>query len=389
MTRTNKKPDDPLHRLTGSASHEAAHETGIDPVEAGEALEADAAMAEADEAVDGAAPDMPESAATDLSRWRGDSAAAGRGPRTTVPEFSEAPTVAIGRATVAPPPMESPFPGSPFFGATVARRGDGSGDGSGGDDARDVGGDGGASARESYDELLGDMGEPAEQNPRSVGASSGWEQTLRRFGQGAMWALPLAAVCLALSGMWGWPTMTAEPAGASPGTWLVVTVCGLVLAVVGVVALTALLSVTRGRWPALAALTMVLTGSLLLAPMLGLIALGRSAATRMEQRIGPEAAAELNSRFFDHMVGRWLGLGGLVLLGLGWLAMAAAVLVSRVLSRVDGYLLLCAVAIAGAAAYLSWQFLVTVAAMVLLAAGLGLSWTAFKLGPDGRAPTSG
>ena len=80
-------------------------------------------------------------------------------------------------------------------------------------------------------------------------------------------------------------------------------------------------------------------------------------------------------------------MGGLILLSVGWLAFGCAVLASGVLNRVDGYLVLCAVAIGVLAAYLSWQFLITVAAMVLLAAGLGLAWTASRLTPDGRVVT--
>jgi len=38
---------------------------------------------------------------------------------------------------------------------------------------------------------------------------------------------------------------------------------------------------------------------------------------------------------------------------------------------------------------MSWQFLITVAAMVVLAAGLGLAWTASRLTPDGRTPVEG
>ena len=76
----------------------------------------------------------------------------------------------------------------------------------------------------------------------------------------------------------------------------------------------------------------------------------------------------------------------LALLVVGWLALGCAVLASSVLNRVDGYLMVCGVGIAIAAAYASLQFLITISAMVLLAAGLGLCCTASRLTPDGRTP---
>jgi Amt family ammonium transporter len=204
-----------------------------------------------------------------------------------------------------------------------------------------------------------------------------------------VWTLPAAAICYALSGMWGWPTRNSEPAGESPGTWLVVTVFGLILGVAGVLAVTALLSATPGRRWSVGALVLIPAGSLLLTPVLGVIAVARPSVSRTADRIGADAALDLENRFFDNAITRWLGVGGLILLAAGWFLLGCAVLASGVLNRVDGYLLLCAVAIAVLAAYMSWQFLITVAAMVVLAAGLGLAWTASRLTPDGRTPVEG
>jgi Amt family ammonium transporter len=240
---------------------------------------------------------------------------------------------------------------------------------------------------ESYQELLGGLGERPFDSPRPVTPEAAWGRTLRRFARSAVWTLPMAAVCLALSGMWGWPTRAAEPAGESPGTWLVVTVFGLILGLAGVLAMTALLSATPGRSWSVGALVLVLTGTVLLAPVLGVLALARPSVTRLAGRLGPDTAADLDNRFLDNAVSRWLGVGGLALLAAGWLSFGCAVLASGVLSRVDGYLVLCAVTVAVLAAYVSWQFLITVAAVILLAAGLGLAWTAYRLRPDGQLTT--
>ena len=213
----------------------------------------------------------------------------------------------------------------------------------------------------------------------------GWAATLRRFGRLVVWALPLGALLLALSGMWGWPTPTTEPVGPSPGTWLVFTVFGLLFALVGVLALTALLSTSPGRMWAMLGLGTALAGTVLLVPVLGVMGLARPAMNRLDAQLGPQAAAQLESRLFGGSVSRWLGVGGLILLSIGCLALGCAVLASRLLNRIDGYLLFGVVGVVGAAAYQHWQFLVVIAAMLLLAAGLGLAFTASRLTPDGAA----
>ena len=68
------------------------------------------------------------------------------------------------------------------------------------------------------------------------------------------------------------------------------------------------------------------------------------------------------------------------------LALGCAVLACGVLKRADGYGLLAAVGVAVLAAYLSWPFLLVVAAMIALAAGLGIAWSAVRLAPDGSSP---
>jgi hypothetical protein len=211
------------------------------------------------------------------------------------------------------------------------------------------------------------------------GIWSPWAVRLRRFARTSVWALPFGMAVLALAGVWGWPTPSAE-GPQSPGTWLVTTLVGLVLAVIGVVALTALLCLTQGAPWAMASVVLVVPGTVLLASVLGVIGVARPAASRLG------LSNKLEGRYFDGELSRWLGVGSLVLLGAGFLCLAVAVLASRILNRIDAGLLAAAVGLATLAAYAHWQFLVVLAAMLALAGALGLAFTASRLNPDGVPP---
>ena len=184
-----------------------------------------------------------------------------------------------------------------------------------------------------------------------------------------------------MSALWEWP----EPGVASTraGTWLAVTLASLCLGLLGVLSLTALLTPARGRRWALLGAASTTTGSILFASILGVIGLARAAVTNASPRI-PEEADALHSALLDGIVARSLTIGGLALLALGLVAFSVAVIVSPSFAGLDGFLIFCAVAVAAAAARLSWHFLLIIAAMSLLAAGLGLAWTASRLGVDGR-----
>jgi hypothetical protein len=217
-----------------------------------------------------------------------------------------------------------------------------------------------------------------------------WASSLRSFARAAVWALPVAALLLALSAVFGWPTETTEPILVSPGTWVVVTALGLGLWLVGVVGLAALSAYTRVRpWGYVAVVASAL-GVALLAPVVGAVGLARPAITRVvvaadDARIA-EAGADIHARLLDHAVGRWLLVGGGVLLAVGAFAVAGAILGSRVLQRHDGWLVLLGLGIAILGAYLSWEFLLVLAAMVILAGALGLAYTVSRLTPDGGPP---
>lgn len=205
-----------------------------------------------------------------------------------------------------------------------------------------------------------------------------WARPLRRVARVGVWTLPLAAACIALAGMWGWPTPADPSGGGNGGSWLVLTLAGLTLLVMGVVSVAALLVATpAGRW-AVGATIGVVSGSILLAPVLGLVGLARPAGAQLG-----ELGAGLEQRLFESAVSRWLGVGGLILLAVGGLALGCAILAAGVLNTGDGWLVLGAVALAVGSAYTGWEFLLVIAALCLLAASLGLAWTASRLTPDG------
>jgi Amt family ammonium transporter len=212
----------------------------------------------------------------------------------------------------------------------------------------------------------------------------GWGRSLR-FARAAAWALPAGAFGFALAGMWGWPTPTG-PASSSAGTWLITMLVSLALALVGGVALTALLGATAGRQVGSAALVLMLSGTVVFVPVLGIIGVARPAIAGLPAQIRPAVAGDLDGRLLEGTIVRWLGIGGLSLLGAGWFLMGCAVLLAGIVNRVDGLLLMASVAVAVTAAYLSWQFLLVIAAMIMVAAGLGLAWTAWRLTPDGEVP---
>ncbi len=212
---------------------------------------------------------------------------------------------------------------------------------------------------------------------------------MRQFGRSAVWAIPAAAICFAVVGVWGWPDADAVGrAGRSLNTWLVIMLAGLWLALVGAIGLATLLAATPGRRWSLASVILLLSGTILLGPVLGLAAVARPEVARLRaaDQIAGEAAENLDGGLVDSSLGRWLAVGGLVLVAFGWFALGCGVLGSGVLNRVDGFLVLIAVVMGVAAAYLAWEFLLVVASMIAMAAGLGIGWTASRITPEGAAP---
>jgi hypothetical protein len=227
--------------------------------------------------------------------------------------------------------------------------------------------------------------------PRQAVGDSRWSGALRVFARAVVWCLPAAVILLALSSVVGWPTADGEPSLLSPGGWVLATAAGLGLWVAGVVALSALVASMPVRPWGLAATLSSIVGMALLAPVVGAVGFGRPAISRAASAVEndpaiEQASASMQTQVLGHTAGRSLLIAGAILLGLGAVAMAFAVLGSRVLNRTDAWLIMLGVALAGVAAYLSWEFLLTLAAMVMLAATLGLAFTASRIAPDGTAP---
>jgi Amt family ammonium transporter len=196
---------------------------------------------------------------------------------------------------------------------------------------------------------------------RRARAAVEWAAQIRRFARAAVWALPVAAITLGLNGWFGWP-----PAGGFEALrWLVLALGALAAGLVGVIGLTGLLITTRGRRWALLALLGTIAGAITLGPVVGLVVVADRTALAGDWA-------------------RYLGLAGVALVVFGWLALGAAVLASDVLNGSDGGLLIAGAGVAALAVLVGQSFLQVIAAMLLLAAGLGIGWTSSRLTADGQ-----
>jgi Amt family ammonium transporter len=163
-----------------------------------------------------------------------------------------------------------------------------------------------------------------------------WIWSVRRYARLALWALPAAAL------LHGWVTLGIE----APIGPLVVQ-----------------LAAARTRRSALAGLLIGLAGFLLALP---LAALPDGTAA---------AGAPLTGAQFDQ-----LEVLSAAVVGAGWLLLGWAVFRSKLVNPADGVLLMLAAVAIGAGAHAP-QPLPTVGALLLVAAGTGLAWTAGRLIP--------
>ncbi|GAB2588630.1 hypothetical protein Aab01nite_42790 [Paractinoplanes abujensis] len=180
-----------------------------------------------------------------------------------------------------------------------------------------------------------------------------WVWSVRRYARMALWALPAAAL------LHGWTTLGID---TPPGP-LLVTLTANWLSVIAMIALAGLLAGTRTRRSAVAGLLLGLSGFVLTVPLAALPA-GTAAAG------SPLTPDQLQTA----------EVVAAAAVGAGWVLLGWAVFRSRLVNPADGVLLMLAAAAIGAGAH-AQRPLPTVGALLLLAAGTGLAWTAGRLIP--------
>jgi hypothetical protein len=181
-----------------------------------------------------------------------------------------------------------------------------------------------------------------------------WIWSVRRYARTALWALPLGAV------LYGWSTLGID----TPPGQLAVRIAAGWLCTVAMIALTGLLAGSRTRRSAMAGLLLGLAGSLLLLPVAAL----------------PDGVAPAGSPLRADQV-HTFALVATAITGAGWLLLGWAVLRSKLVNPADGILLMLAAVSIGAGSY-AVEPLPTVGALLMLAGGMGLAWTGYRLIPQ-------
>lgn len=180
-----------------------------------------------------------------------------------------------------------------------------------------------------------------------------WIWAVRRYARFALWALPAAAL------LYGWATLGID---TPPGP-LLVELGAAWLAAIAMIALAGLLAGARTRRTALTGLLAGLAGLLLAMPMRAL----------------PEGVPAAGSPLTVAQLGV-VAVVAAGATGAGWLLLGWAVFRSRLVNPADGVLLMLAAVAIGAGAY-AQRPIPTVGALLLLAGGTGLAWTAGRLIP--------
>lgn len=226
---------------------------------------------------------------------------------------------------------------------------------------------------------------PVAARTRVVAGNPAWARTQRRLGRAATWTLPGYAALLVGLGLVKVPDPDIDFGGYAKYVttdgyrYLTIgTVAGSWLGLIGIIAVTGLLTGTRARYTAIAALLVGLTGTVVALPLVGLRGLGEPIVGRAYQRGDQAGAVALYADLHDTTAAR-AALAAVVLGGLGWLLLGIATLQARVLNRADGYLLMFAAVLLGAARYL--PILHAAGALLFLAAALGIALTANRLVP--------
>ncbi|MEV1286245.1 hypothetical protein [Micromonospora sp. NPDC049679] len=198
------------------------------------------------------------------------------------------------------------------------------------------------------------------QRPSGPATNGSWAWSVRQFTRATMWVLPVYGL------VYGASTMGDLHAGG-PSSYLdhrqpvrlIGWIVALCLGLVSLVALAGLHAATRGRRSAAIGLVIGLAGAALMLPFIVL-------PGRTEIGVVPAGA---------------FVVAGSALYSLGWLLVGWAVVRSQVFSIVDGVMVMLAAPMLGIVALFVGP-LQTVGAMLMLAAGIGLAWTAGRLVPS-------
>jgi hypothetical protein len=233
-------------------------------------------------------------------------------------------------------------------------------------------------------------GYPGGRSPSGGIYAAVWSGTVRRFGQTFVRLIFVAAILFAAAGWIGAPTEYSGAYGAPQRwVWFAAVLAGLVVSLIGALALAGLLAAAPSRRWALAAVLAMVPGAVAMAAAAGVLAWvgpsGVAAPFHLPAPFGPEGGFEGSASSVAATVLGWVGLGGVVLLAGGWVALGLAVHSSRELNQSDGQLLILAALFGAAGAYPPLRFLLVIGAVLLLSAGLGLASSAARPPSAGRA----
>jgi hypothetical protein len=189
--------------------------------------------------------------------------------------------------------------------------------------------------------------------------NSSWAGSIRQFTRATMWLLPVYGL------LYGASTVGDLHAGG-PSSYLdhgqpfrlIGWIAALCLGLVSMVALAGLVAATRSRRSAAVGLVIGLAGAALMLPFIVL-------PGRTPIGVVPAGA---------------FVVAGASLYSLGWLLVGWAVVRSQLFSIVDGVMVMLAAPMLGVVGLFIGP-LQTVGAMLTLAAGIGLAWTAGRLVP--------
>lgn len=199
-----------------------------------------------------------------------------------------------------------------------------------------------------------------ERSPIGPVTNATWAWSVRRFARALMWTLPGYAIAYGAVTLGRWDGDALLPYLANGRAFhLIGWVVAVCLGLIALVALAGLLAAARSRRTAAAGLVVGLTGVVLWLPF---------------------AALPADTPVYS-LDARTLSLAGGAVYSVGWLLAGWSVARSGLFNKSDGLLLMVAAPMLGVAGLLVGP-LQTVGAIFVLAAGIGMSWTAGRFVPS-------